>query len=64
MPKLELGHDKIVWSDPNKFGLAQNDFGPSKYRRSGHSMFDLIQLCSISDFTGPIQYRADTVDGS
>ena len=45
MPKLELGHDKIVWSDPNKFGLAQNDFGPSKYRRSGHSMFDLIQLC-------------------
>ena len=42
---------------------CQNDFGPSMYRRSGHSMFNLIQLCSISDFTGPIQYRADTVDG-
>ena len=63
MPKLELGQDKIVWSDPHIFGPAQNDFGPSMYRRSGHSMFNLIQLCSISDFTGPIQYRADTVDG-
>ena len=62
MPKLELGQGKIVWSDPNEFGPAQNDFGPSMYQ-SAHSMFNLIQLCSISDFTGPIQYRADTVDG-
>ena len=53
MPKLELGHDKIVWSDPNKFGPAQNDLGPSMqgfiYCKKSETMpiskFKMEKLC-------------------